>query len=245
MEIKNNLSVCSTPDQFEKYSDGKSIVVIVDLLRATSVISTAFENGIDAIIPVQTLEEALEYKSDDRYILAAERNTKPVEGFIYGNSPFHYMKSEIKGKTLVLTTTNGTKAIHIAKKHKIITASFINIDAVSKYLIKEKNDIIILCSGWKNIFNLEDTIFAGALSKILLNSHNFKSNCDSLLAAQQLYKNAKDDIFLFLNNSSYRKRNNSEQVIKDTKFCLSPTIKSNIVPLFINGKLIKYENTNN
>ena len=140
---------------------------------------------------------------------------------------------------MVLTTTNGTKAIHLAKEHKVITASFVNIDAVAKYLIKENNNVIILCSGWKNIFNLEDPIFAGALSNLLLNSRNFESNCDALLVSQQLYTNAKDDIFLFLNNSSYRKRNNSDQVIKDTKFCLSPTIKSNIVPLFLNGKLIK------
>ena len=239
MASKNNISVYFTPNQLKKYTDEKSIVVIVDLLRATSVISTAFENGISAIIPVQTIKEALEYKNKEGYILAAEHNTKPVKDFSYGNSPYHYINSKIKGKILVLTTTNGTKAIHLAKGHKVITASFINIDAVAKYLINNNNNVIILCSGWKNIFNLEDPIFAGALSNLLLDSGNFQSNCDALLAAQQLYKNAKDDIFLFLNNSSYRKRNNSDQVIKDTKFCLSPPIKSNIVPLFLNGKLIK------
>lgn len=239
MASKEKISVCFTPDQFKKYADGKSTVVIVDLLRATSVISTAFENGINAVIPVQKLEEALEYKNKEGYILAAERNTKPVEGFAYGNSPYHYINSKIKGKTLVLTTTNGTKTIQLVKGHKIITASFVNIDAVANYLIKEKNSVIILCSGWKNFFNLEDPIFAGALANLLLNSENFESNCDALLVAQKLYTNAKDNIFQFLNNSSYRKRNNSEQVIKDTKFCLSPTIKSNIIPLFVNGKLIK------
>ena len=170
MTNKKNISVCFTPDQFEKYADGKSIVVIVDLLRATTVISTAFENGINAVIPVQTLEEALAFKNKEGYILAAERNTKPVEGFAYGNSPYHYMNPRMKGKTLVLTTTNGTKAIHLAKKHKVVTASFVNIDAVSEYLIEESNNIIILCSNWKNLFNLEDPIFSGALLDLLLNS---------------------------------------------------------------------------
>lgn len=239
MKKKKTISICFTPDQFEKYADEKSTVVIVDVLRATSVISIAFENGIKDIIPVKTLEEALEYKNKKGYILAAERNTKLVEGFKYGNSPYHYINSDIKGKTLVLTTTNGTKAIHLAKKHKVITASFINIDAVAKYLVKNNNNVIILCSGWKNFFNLEDPVFAGALSDLLLNSGSFQSNCDALLAAQQLYINAKNDIFLFLRGSSYRERNNSEQVLKDTKFCLSPTIKSDIIPLFINGKMIK------
>lgn len=238
MSIKKKVSVCFTPNQFEKYADGNSTVVIVDLLRATSVIATAFECGIKAVIPVQTLEEALEYKNKEEHILAAERNTEPVEGFKYGNSPYHYINADIAGKILVLTTTNGTKAIHLAKNHKVITASFVNIDAVTDYLIKDSNDVIILCSGWKEFFNLEDPIFAGALANLLLDSKKFESNCDALIAAQQLYANAKGDIFSFLNNSSYRKRNTSDQVIKDTHFCLNPTIKSEIVPIFKTDRLV-------
>ena len=239
MDIKRDISVCFTPDQFKKYANDKSIVVIVDLLRATTVISTAFQNGIDSVIPVKTLTEALEYKNKQGYILAAERNTKPVEGFVFGNSPYDYINSNIKGKILVLATTNGTKAIHIAKRHKVITASFVNIDAVADYLIKERNNVIILCSGWKNFFNIEDPIFAGALSSLLINSGCFTSSCDALLVSRQLYQNSKDDIFSFLNNSSYRKRNNTDQVINDTKFCLSPTIESDIIPLFVKDKLIR------
>mgnify|MGYP001446666063 CR=1 FL=1 len=131
---KKNISVCFTADQFKKYSDRISTVVIVDILRATSVISTAFEYGIEAIIPVKSLNDALSYKNKDKHIIAAERNTLPIKGFNYGNSPFHYINSSIKGKTLALTTTNGTKAIHLAKEHKIITASFLNINAVTNYL---------------------------------------------------------------------------------------------------------------
>ena len=164
MAKKNNISVCFTTNQFKQYADGVSTVVIVDILRATSVISTAFECGIEAIIPVKTLEEALSYKNKDKHIIAAERNTLPIEGFDYGNSPYHYINSDVKGKVLALTTTNGTKAIHLAKDHKVITASFVNIDAVANYLQKDNNDVIILCSGWKGLFNLEDSIFAGALS---------------------------------------------------------------------------------
>ncbi|MBT5089597.1 MAG: 2-phosphosulfolactate phosphatase, partial [Flavobacteriales bacterium] len=120
MSETKKISVCFTADQFEKYADGKSTVVVVDLLRATSVISIAFMEGVVAIIPVQTIEEALSYKGKEGYIVAAERNTKPIEGFDYGNSPFHYINSDVKGKILVLTTTNGTKAIHNAREHKVI-----------------------------------------------------------------------------------------------------------------------------
>jgi len=216
MPEKNKISVCFTTDQFNNYADGISTVVIVDLLRATSVISTAFECGIDAVIPVETLEEAMEYRNIDKHIVAAERDTLPIEGFSYGNSPYHYINADVKGKILVLTTTNGTKAIHLAKKHKVITASFVNFDAVVNYLVKDNNNIIILCSGWKGLFNLEDPIFAGALTEKLLNTNSFISNCDSLYASMQLYSSAKDDLFQYLSNSSYRKRNSSNEVIKDT-----------------------------
>jgi len=236
---KNNISVCFTTAQFKKYADGVSTVVIIDILRATSVISTAFECGIEAIIPVKTLEEALSYKHKVNHIIAAERNTLPIEGFDYGNSPYHYINSDVKGKTLALTTTNGTKAIHLAKEHKVITASFINIDVVANYLQEDNNDVIILCSGWKGLFNLEDSIFAGALSEKLLASHQFSSTCDSMQAAIQLYSSGKNNLFDYLSNSAYRNRNNTDDVIKDTHFCLNPTIKSAIVPIFIDGKLRK------
>lgn len=234
-----NIQVCFSIDQFHKYADGFSTVVVVDLLRATSVISTAFEYGINSVIPVKTLEEALEYKDIENHIIAAERNTHLIDGFDYGNSPYHYIDSDVKGRTLVLTTTNGTKAIHLAKDHKVITASFVNIDAVVDYLVKDNNDIIILCSGWKGYFNLEDPIFAGALSERLLSRSIFMSNCDSLQASIHLYSIAKKDMFEFLNTSSYRKRNTSDEVLRDTHFCLKPTIKSDIVPIFLEGKLIK------
>jgi 2-phosphosulfolactate phosphatase len=239
MGNKRKISVCFTTDQFEKYADGKSTVAVVDLLRATSVISTAFECGVSTIIPVKTLEEAQKYKNVENHIIAAERNTLPIKGFDYGNSPYHYINADVKGKTLVLTTTNGTNAILLAKEHKVITASFVNIDAVADYLVNDNNNIIILCSGWKGLFNLEDPIFAGALAEKLLESNQFSSTCDSVQAAIQLYSSGKANLFEYLSNSSYRNRNHSDDVIKDTHFCLNPTIKSNIVPIFDNGKLIK------
>lgn len=239
MNKKKNISVCFSSDQFKRYSDGESTVVIVDLLRATSVISVAFECGIESIIPVKTLKEALKYKNIENHIIAAERNTLPIDGFDYGNSPYHYLDSNVKGETLALTTTNGTKAIHLAKGHKIITASFVNLDAIIEYLINDSNDVIILCSGWKGLFNLEDAVLAGAISERLLHSNSFLSNCDSMQASIQLYSIGKSDLFGYLSKSAYRNRNNSEGVIKDTRFCLNPTIRSSIVPIYTDGRLIK------
>ena len=238
MDEKKNISVCFTADQFDKFSDGKSTVVVVDILRATSVISTAFMHGIKEIIPVQSLEEALFYKGKKDYIVAAERNAKPIDGFDYGNSPYHYINADVEGKILVLTTTNGTKAINNAKDHKVITASYINIDSVVQYLIEDNNDVIILCSGWKGVFNLEDTIFAGTLSNLLLDSNKFCSVCDSLFASIELMKNSGDNLFEYLSNSSHRRRLKSLNMEEDTRYCLSPLVKSDIIPTLKGDRLI-------
>lgn len=239
MNKKNKVRVCLTTNLFNYYDDDQSTVVVIDLLRATSVISAAFEYGINEIIPVRTVEEALKYKNFTNHIIAAERNTLLIKGFKYGNSPYHYMNSKISGKSLALTTTNGTKAIHIAKKHKLITASFINIDAVVDFLSKDNNDVVILCSGWKGLFNLEDTICAGALAEKLIATKYFEANCDSLSSSIQLYLKGKNNLYNYLSTSSYRLRNSSEEIKKDTHFCLNPTIKSDIVPILFKEKLIK------
>ena len=104
MNSKKKIQVCFSSDQFLNFADGCSTVVVVDLLRATSVISTAFECGIDSIIPVRSLDEVLKYKNKKNHIIAAERNTHKLDGFDYGNSPFHYLESNIEGKVLALTT---------------------------------------------------------------------------------------------------------------------------------------------
>ena len=240
MSNKQNIQVCLVSDLFSNYSLSKnSIVVVVDLLRATSVISTAFHYGIKEIIPVSSLEEAKDYIGLENTIVAAERNAEPIEGFEYGNSPFQYMNSNILNKRLVLTTTNGTKAINKAKNFQVITSSFINIESVIKYLASLENDILVLCSGWKGVFNLEDSIFAGHLVYNLNKIKELNINCDSVLASLELYNNAKKDYFKFLENSAHRKRLKHLNIEKDTLFCLNPDIKSEIIPILKEGKLIR------
>ena len=154
------------------------------------------------------------------------------------------MTKEVEGKTLVLTTTNGTKAINLAKPNKIITVSYINFEAIIKYLKKENQNIIILCSGWKNLINIEDSILAGHLAHILLQESNYETVCDALFIAKELYANNTKDLFNYLSSSSYRRRNNTEEVLKDTQFCLNPNIKSDIIPIYYDGYLkpIKIDN---
>jgi 2-phosphosulfolactate phosphatase len=235
-----NINVCLSTSLFPLYNEGNKLVVVVDILRATTVISTAFHYGIKDLIPVSELEEAQGYLNKEGYIVAAERNAEPIEGIPYGNSPFQYMNEKVRDKTLVLTTTNGTKAIHLSKKHEVITASFVNINAVFNYILQSDKDVIIFCSGWKGLPNMEDTIFAGQLSEMLMSSKQFYSKCDSLLSSIFLYKSSDDDIFSFLEHSAHRIRLKHLNMEQDTKFCLSPNLKSEIIPVFKDGKLIPY-----
>ena len=224
---KNNLSVCLSPALFPFYNNDDSIIVIVDLLRATSVISTAFEHGIKDIIPVKSLDEAKAYQDIPNHIIAAERNTKIVEGFHFGNSPYHYMETNIIDKTLVLTTTNGTKAIHLAKENIVVTASFININAITEYLKQQDKDVVILCSGWKGQVSLEDTLYAGFLLEKLINI-GFKSESDSSFLSRQLVKDSKSNLIKFALQSSHKKRTENLGIDRDLKFCLQLDIYNNV-----------------
>ena len=235
------LNVCLTSDLFHHYDEGNKLVLVVDVLRATSVISTAFHYGLSELIPVSSVEQAKQYMNKEGYLVAAERNAEPIEGIPLGNSPFQYMNDDVKNKILVLTTTNGTKAIRLASKHEVISASFINLDAVYDFIMKSEKDVIILCSGWKGLVNMEDSIFAGILSDKLLKTNEFQSKCDSVLASIAIKRDAGNDLFSYLEDSAHRNRLKHLNMEADTKFCLNPTFKSSIIPILKNGKLIPYE----
>jgi len=198
------IEVSFTPENYSVYENKESIVVVTDVLRATSAICTALEYGAKDIIPVSTVEEAKELQSKG-YLAGAERNGEQIEGFDFGNSPYSYMCPEvIKDKSIVLTTTNGTKAINMAKDtHTVIIGAFTNFDRVVNWLASQDKDIIVLCSGWKGRYNLEDTLFAGAITNELNIQGNIEEIEDSALSAMYLYNLAKDDPYKFLMNSSH------------------------------------------
>jgi len=198
----------------------------------------AFDNGILSIIPVPTIEEALEYKNKG-YLVGAERKGQIVEGFDFGNSPFSYMKEEFRGKEVVLTTTNGTKSLEVAKDAEtVVVGSFLNLTALSKWLSKQDKNILCLCSGWQDKFNLEDTICAGAISDFLISTGNFISIEDSSIAAKYLFLSAKDNYLGYLKSSSHRRRLKHLNLNEDIKYCLTPD-QTDVIPILINGKLIK------
>jgi 2-phosphosulfolactate phosphatase len=233
-----NIEVCYTPQAYSLFHKDNSIVVVIDIFRATSAIVTAFYNGVSKMIPVATVEEAREYQKNG-FMAAAERDGEVIEGFELGNSPFGYMNSKVKGKTIAISTTNGTQAIEASRNaSKILVGSFLNLDVLCEYLSSQKKDVILVCAGWKNKFNLEDTIFAGAVVNKLTTESGFEITCDSAIASNHLYKIAKDDLFEFLSNSSHRNRLAKLDLERDIKYCLTPN-QCPVIPIMEGKYLVK------
>ena len=223
MTKKPVVRVCISPALYELYRQAEGITVVVDIFRASSAICTALQHGMSEIIPVASIHDARIYEGDDEVIIAAERGGEVVDGFKYGNSPLSYINNpEVVGKTLVLTTTNGTQAIDAAKDDgDLVIGAFCNLQVLTEWLIKENQDVMILCAGWKNRLNLEDSLFAGALVDALLKSgFEFDIDSDAAIISRLLYTTAKEDMSAFLENSSHRNRLKSLHLEKDIDYCL-------------------------
>ena len=234
--MSKKIEVCLTPALINLYDIEESIVVVIDILRATSSITYGIDNGAEAIIPVANVEDCLAY-ADRGFLLAAERNGEVVNGYDFGNSPFSYTKEKVSGKTVVLTTTNGTKALHLANKraYQVLIGSFLNLDSLCEYLATQNKNVLLLCAGWKDQFNLEDTLFAGAVvSKLRKHFEHFD---DSSVAAEDLYSLAKDDLRKYLYKSSHSNRLAQLNIEDDVVFCLQRNICS-AIPVLKGERLV-------
>jgi 2-phosphosulfolactate phosphatase len=237
--MQNNLlEVCLTPALLPLYKVEDYIVVIIDIFRATSSICYGIENGAEAIIPVSEVEECAAYREKGlNYLLAAERNGEVVAGFDFGNSPFAYTAEKVAGKTVVLTTTNGTHALHLSRNaKKIVIGSFLNLTALCNWLKTQDESILMVCAGWKNNFNLEDTLFAGAVIEQLKGDGYVLD--DPALAANDLFQIGKNDISQYLSKTSHGERLKKLGIEKDIAFCLQVDITT-AIPVLEGEKLVK------
>lgn len=240
MKSKPTLFTSLSPSLLHLYEVSSSIVVIIDVLRATSTIATAINNGAKSIIPVDSVAECIKLGKQMDVITAGERDGKIAEGLTYGNSPFTYPKEFINGKTLVLTTTNGTKLLHMALNENakgIVTGSFPNLSAVCNYIIEQKQNVVLACAAWKDKVNLEDTLFAGAVVNQV--KDHFSINCDASKLAACLYNEAKDDLYEFMKQkeASHYIRLTNFGLEKDIRYCLSIDV-DNVLPMYKEGRLV-------
>lgn len=228
-----------SPKLLDIYDVKNSVVVIIDVFRATSTIATALYNGAAKIIPVDAVDKCIEIgKATPNSITAGERDGKVIEGLQYGNSPAEYPRDFIEGKTLVLTTTNGTKLLHMALQNgasDVITGSFPNLNAVCNFLLQQNKNVYLGCSAWKDRFNLEDTLFAGAVIEQVKNY--FTIHCDSSLMAQQMFAQHKNDMYSFARLTTHWHRLSQYGLEKDLEYCVTPNM-ANVLPMYKNGSLV-------
>lgn len=232
------VNVCLSPALIPLFGVEDYIVVIIDIFRATSSICYGIDNGAKAIIPVSLVKECIAYREKGTdYLLAAERDGEVVKGFDFGNSPFSYTKEKVEGKTIVLTTTNGTHALHMSRKaKKIVIGSFLNLTSLCDWLKTQDENILLVCAGWKNNFNLEDTLFAGAVVE-QLKGLDFKPD-DAAIAANDLFQIGKHDINEYLKKTSHSERLKKLGIEKDIEFCLQVDITT-AIPILEGEKLVK------
>ena len=183
------IDVCFSPALYPVYHNPEAIVVVVDVFRATTTMAAAFKHGVRSIRPVATVEEAQEYKAKG-WLVGAERNVKRCDFADFGNSPFDYTPEKVAGKDVIFTTTNGTRAITIAKSaYRVITGAFVNLQAVADYCLFHGRDVVVLCSGWQDKVNIEDTLFGGALVEVLAKTGKYRPATDAAVIARDMWTN--------------------------------------------------------
>jgi 2-phosphosulfolactate phosphatase len=239
---KPSLHTVLSPALLNLYEVKDSIVVVIDVLRATSTIATALYNGAAAVVPVDDIQKCIDLGKSLPGITAGERDGTIAPGLEYGNSPFEYPRHFIENRTLVLTTTNGTRLLHMALNRgasHIITGSFPNLSAVCNYLVQQKQTVLLACSAWKDRVNIEDTLFAGAVIHSV--RQHFSINCDACGIAESLYEGAQPDLYDFLKqkNATHYQRLTGYGLQRDLEYCLTTDV-ANVLPFYENERLVTH-----
>lgn len=214
------LDLCPCPVLYPYYQKEGDTVIVVDAFRASATICAAFASGVTAVIPVASIEEAKQYKSEG-FLVGAERNARKCDFADFGNSPFDYRPEKVSGKELVFTTTNGTQAIQVAKEcSQLFIGTFSNIDALLDLSLQCSDRIVILCAGWENKINIEDTLFGGAFAEKLTEKSKLTIGSDSVRIALELWQQAKNNPLEYLKNSDHYARLIANGAVSDAPYCL-------------------------
>ncbi len=188
---------------------GKSAVVI-DVLRASSSIVTAMSNGARKVIPVEDMDAAVRIARNmdpNDYLLCGEKNGNKIEGYHLGNSPLEYDAETVADKTLILNTTNGTKAIKkAALANRIYVGCFLNQNSILEALKEHDDAIVLICSGWQGRLSLEDTLFAGSLISQMCGGKLPENTKDGVKVAFGLYEKFGGDLEAAIGSSDHAKR---------------------------------------
>ena len=240
MENLKRIDVFYSLHSFQEDELRDKTVVIIDVLRASSTIVTAFINGAKAIIPVGDMGEASKISQNvdsDNYLLCGEKEGEKIDGYDLGNSPLEYNKEIIEGKTLIFNTTNGTKAIKKSiGSSKTYIASFLNVSAIVEELKKQTNEIVLVCAGWKGRLAFEDMLLAGNIIYLLNEGKIENDSRDGAKVAFGLYEKYGDDISTVIHQSNHAMRLKEIIDSGDIDYCCQVDI-TNILPRLKEGMI--------
>jgi 2-phosphosulfolactate phosphatase len=232
----NNLEVVFTPEEIKNRRLSDKLIVVIDVLRASSTIITALAYGCRGLVPIlspeQAKEKAQQFKKEE-VLLGGEREGRKIKGFDLGNSPREYQKEIVEDRIIIFSTTNGVNTLErVRGAFRIIIASFLNLQATFNYCSKFQGDILLACAGKEGYFSLEDTVCAGMLINSLRDIYSDTcQGVDANLTAQVLYKKFGNNILEMLRKSQHGQYLESIGLRKDLEFCSQLDI-FNIVPIF-------------
>ena len=232
------IDIIVSADDIKKEKIENKTVVVIDMLRATSVIITALNNGCKGVIPVLTVDEAADIvrNSKEEFMLGGERNALKIEGFHYSNSPLEYTRDTIEGKTLVMTTTNGTKAIKgCTGASSILIGAMLNAKAVAKKILELNKDVVIVNAGTYGEFSIDDFLCSGYIIHCVLKELEVDLS-DIAITSHYIYKN-NEDIHSFIKYASHYKRITKLGLEADLEYCCRKDIIDS-VPEYKNGIII-------
>ena len=235
----NSIEVCLTPELYwHRLTEGTNhVVVIVDILRATTTLITALEQGVAKIIPVMDIEQLVRMKKDG-YLVASERDGLQSDFADFGNSPLQFMNPNVKNATIAFSSTNGTRALSFAKNVKdVLFGAFSNYSALCRELEKMQNDIVVICAGWKQRFSLEDTLFAGALCQKLSENNAFTLKGDSAYASISMWKDAKNNLLTYSSKAEHYERLCLLGMDESIPYCFQLD-SCQVVPRLVDGMIV-------
>ncbi|TDT63381.1 2-phosphosulfolactate phosphatase [Fonticella tunisiensis] len=228
-----NISLIPSVEHIKEEELKDKVVIVIDVLRATSVIVTALANGAKEVIPVLEIEDALELKSDME-LLGGERKGLKIDGFDLSNSPLEYTREMVEGRSIIMTTTNGTRALHKAKEgDKIYIGAVINGVSAAKKASDEKKDMAIICAGTYGKFSLDDFLCAGKIIYEVLKRGEYELD-DFAAAAYMAYRDNKHDLISYVKMAKHCKYLISIGLEEDIKYCFTEDI-ADVVPEYRDG----------
>jgi 2-phosphosulfolactate phosphatase len=234
-----NVDIHLLPSAPDLHSLSHRVVVVIDILRATSVIVEAMSQGAREILPVKTVEEAFQLAKTfppNTTLLGGERESRRIGGFDLGNSPREYQAEIVKGKRLILTTTNGTRAFHaVSHGKKVLVGSFFNIHAVAEQCFKLNQDLLIYPSGDEGDFSLEDTVCGGMLiDRIIKKGRRLFTLTDASQSAHILFQKFEATIVESFYLSQHGRDLVDRGFEEDLPYC-AQVDTTNLVPVFEEG----------